>query len=91
MRQTDTKYHPKRSDFSQVTFWDTDFDNIDWVRHSDFVIERVFGYGTETEQQHVMDLYGVAALRHFADRYAATPYNRNVGNNLEKAIHHASL
>ena len=47
MNVQELTYYPKPSDFSKVTFWDTDFSHIDWKRHASFVIEHVFGYGTE--------------------------------------------
>jgi hypothetical protein len=90
MRHSST-YLPKKIDFSTVTFWDTDFDNIDWERHADFVIERVFGFGTENERQIVVKLYGLHRLKQFADNFVPSIFNRNVKENLSNVISQTSL
>jgi len=84
-------YHPKKSDFSTVTFWDIDFDSIDWDRHADFVIERVFGFGTELERQIIVKLYGLQRLKQFADNFVPSIFNRNVKENISNAISKATL
>lgn len=66
--------------FSRVTFWDTNISQIDRSRHAEFVIERVFGYGTEEER-----------IRLFANTFTPSPYNRNVIPNIQKALSHATL
>ena len=77
-----TTYKPNLSQFSRVTFWDTDIANIDWNRHADFVIERVFGYGTTDEQDYLLNFYGATRIRRFADSFCPSPYNRNTLSNL---------
>lgn len=84
-------YYPKQSDFSKVTFWDTDFSRIDWKRHAGFVIERVFGYGTEEEQQTVVKMYGWAVVCEFEHSFIPNDHNRNVKTNLQKMMAYASL
>lgn len=84
-------YHPKQSDFSKVTFWDTDFFHIDWKRHACFVIERFFGYGTEQEQQIVVKMYGEEVVREFERSFMPSDFNRNVKTNLGKMMSHAAL
>ena len=91
MQVQELTYYPKQSDFSKVTFWDTDFSNIDWKRHANFVIERVFGYGTEEEQQTVVKIYGLSKVREFAHSFIPNDYNRNVKTNLQKMMAYASL
>lgn len=84
-------YNPNLDRFSRATFWDTDILNIDWSRHADFVIERVFGYGTPEEQDYVLDIYGASRLRKFAEAFIPNAFNRSVTTNLQKALSHASL
>lgn len=86
-----TTYKPNLGRFSRVTFWDTDIANIDWNRHADFVIERVFGYGTADEQDYLLELYGPKRLRRFAETFRPSPYNRNTLSNLENSLGHAAL
>lgn len=76
---------------SRATFWDTDISKIDWSRHADFVIERVFGYGTAEEQDYVLNFYGQGRIRYFADTFLPSPYTRNVIPNIQKALSHAAL
>lgn len=91
MPQTNTTYNPKPGDFSQATFWDTDLSNVDWGCHADFVIERVFGYGTEDEQQRVAELYGWKRLQQFSNEFIPNDFNRRAMSNLKKAVAHAAL
>lgn len=39
-------------------FWDTDFKQIDWNKHANAIIRRVFERGNEEEQQLMNDHYG---------------------------------
>ena len=91
MKNQELTYYPKESDFSKVTFWDTDFANIDWRRNSDFVIERVFGYGTEEEQRIVVRIYGWDKVREFEQSFKPTVFNQIVKTNLQKMMSYASL
>ena len=91
MTQQDTIMQVASGTFSQATFWDTDISKIDWLRHADFVIERVFGYGTAEEQEYLLNLYGLGRIRRFADTFTPSPYNRNVASNLQKTLSHAAL
>lgn len=86
-----TTYKPNLGRFSRVTFWDTDIANIDWNRHADFVIERVFGYGTADEQDYLLSLYGPKRIRRFAESFHSSPYNRNTLTNLRKKLGYAAL
>ena len=86
-----TTYNPNLDRFSRVTFWDTDIANIDWNRHADFVIERVFGYGTDDEQNYLLSLYGLKRIRRFAESFRPSPYNRNTLSNLRKKLSYAAL
>lgn len=91
MTQQGTISGPITDKLSRATFWDTDISKIDWSRHADFVIERVFGFGTEEEQDCILNFYGQVRIRRFADTFSPSPYNRNVAINLQKVLSHASL
>lgn len=91
MTQQGTILSPIMGKLSRATFWDTDISKIDWSRHADFVIERVFGYGTAEEQDYVLSLYGQGRIRQFADSFSPSPYNRNVLFNIQKTLSHATL
>lgn len=91
MAQNSITFHPNLDRFSRATFWDTDITHIDWTRHANFVIERVFGYGTPEEQEYVLYLYGISRIKRFAETFIPTPFNMNVGANLRKVLSHASL
>jgi antitoxin HigA-1 len=38
-------------------FWDTTFDNIDWLQHKQFAIDRVLERGTEEEKKMIRNFY----------------------------------
>ena len=90
MEQKNT-YKPDLDRFSRVTFWDTDIANIDWNRHADFVIERVFGYGTAAEQDYLFNFYGLKRISRFVDSFSPSPYNRKTLINLRKKLGYAAL
>jgi addiction module HigA family antidote len=45
-----------------VLFWDTKFENIDWIKHKKAVIKRVFERGNEDEKNEIKRYYGEAAV-----------------------------
>ena len=54
---------PDLSKFRAAVFWDTPLDHIDWQRHSDFVIARIFERGNLREQKEVSKFYGLERIR----------------------------
>lgn len=50
-------------ELSQVIFWDTDYDNIDWDAKSRFVMERVIMYGTIADWRAIQARYGMDRIR----------------------------
>lgn len=44
-------------------FWDTDFKQIDWNKHANAIIRRVFERGNEEEQQLMKDHYGKTLVK----------------------------
>jgi addiction module HigA family antidote len=51
-------YHPDLSLFNPIIFWDTKMENIDWDKHKNGVIRRVFERGSEQEIKEVIRFYG---------------------------------
>jgi plasmid maintenance system antidote protein VapI len=45
-----------------VLFWDTKFENIDWIKQKKAVIKRVFERGNEDEKNEIKRYYGEAAV-----------------------------
>lgn len=54
----DVNYKPDLSRLNKITFWDTTFDKIDWRLMKRSIIQRVFSYGNETEQEEIIRFYG---------------------------------
>lgn len=42
----------------KATFWDVDFENIDYDKYASFVIKRVFDRGTWNDVTQVVSFYG---------------------------------
>lgn len=45
-----------------VLFWDTKFENIDWIKQKKVVIKRVFERGNEDEKNEIKRYYGEATV-----------------------------
>lgn len=45
-----------------VLFWDTKFENIDWIKQKKAVIKRVFERGNEDEKNEIKRFYGEATV-----------------------------
>jgi hypothetical protein len=48
---------------SNYLFWDCDKDNIDYARRVNFVLERVFGMGTENDVKEAIRYYGIETIK----------------------------
>lgn len=48
---------PDLSKLRPALFWDTSFDNIDWIQHRQYVIDRVMERGSEEEKKVIKDFY----------------------------------
>jgi len=56
---------PDLSKLRTVLFWDTAIEQIDWEKHKQAVIERVFERGNEEENQEIVRFYGEETLHSF--------------------------
>jgi len=54
----DLNYKPDLSKFRKGVFWDTTFEKIDWRLMKRSIVQRIFSYGTETEQEEITRFYG---------------------------------
>ena len=54
----DPNYKPDLSKFRKGTFWDTTFEKIDWKLMKRAIIQRVFSYGSDIEQEEIRRFYG---------------------------------
>lgn len=54
----DPNYKPDLSKLNRITFWDTTFEKIDWKLMKRAVIQRVFSYGNDIEQEEIKRFYG---------------------------------
>lgn len=45
-----------------VLFWDTKFENIDWIKQKKVVVKRVFERGNEDEKNEIKRFYGEATV-----------------------------
>ena len=50
-------------EISRKAFWDTRFEQIDFDRHSLYVMEKVFNYGNWADQVAVMKYYGADRIK----------------------------
>lgn len=50
---------PDLSKLRSGLFWDTKIENIDWIQHREYVIERVMERGTEEEKALIKEFYGL--------------------------------
>ena len=48
---------PDKSKYRKALFWDTDFETLDWQRNSEWIIQRVFEYGNESEIKETIIYY----------------------------------
>jgi len=63
------KYKPDLTKFRKVIFWDTDMQQIDWIKNKRAVIERVFERGNEIEQEEIIRFYGQEDVDHYLKKY----------------------
>jgi len=59
---------------SKKAFWDVKFEEIDFEKHSLFVMEKVFNYGSWNDQLEIMRYYG---LKRIAREIVNSNYLRN--------------
>lgn len=68
--------HPNLSIIRKILFWDTDINKIDWQKHYQAVIERVFQRGNDEEKKELLKFYGKDKIK------AITGSTKIAGNSL---------
>ena len=56
--QREADHKPLPEGFRQALFWDVNFADLDLNRNKNFIIQRVFEYGTDNEIRLTISLYG---------------------------------
>jgi len=54
---------PNMKILTKVLFWDTDIDKIDWQKHKNSVILRVFERGNEEQINEIISFYGKESVK----------------------------
>lgn len=54
--------HPALSAFRNELFWDTDKNHLDWEGNKQWIIQRVFEYGNESEIKETINFYGRSTI-----------------------------
>ena len=75
---------PDKSKYRKALFWDTDFDTLDWQRNSEWIIQRVFEYGNESEIKETILFYGKKRIADVLDAIKDTWNKENRENNTKK-------
>jgi hypothetical protein len=53
----------QKPEISKKAFWDIRFEKIDYEKHSLYVIEKIFNYGTWNDQVAIMKFYGLERIK----------------------------
>lgn len=57
-QQENKAQHPDLNKFRKILFWDTSFENIDWMIQKEAIIKRVFERGNQQEKNELIAFYG---------------------------------
>ena len=80
--------HPDLSKFRSTIFWDTKIENIDFINHRSYVINRVLERGNEEEICEIVKFYGkdviITSLRNLSN----AQFGNNIRYNLKKYLNY---
>ena len=79
---------PDKSKYRKALFWDTDFDTLDWQHNSEWIIQRVFEYGNESEIKETIRFYGKKRIANVLNAIKDTWNKENRENNIKKYLDH---
>jgi plasmid maintenance system antidote protein VapI len=68
-KKSQNKEHPDLTKLRRVLFWDTKIENINWVRHKNAVIKRVFERGNDIEKNEIIRFYGIKTINDIIKPY----------------------
>lgn len=57
LKSQEHRTKPDISKLRKILFWDTNIESIDWVKHKNAAIKRVFAMGNQTEKDEIMRFY----------------------------------
>jgi len=77
---------PDKSKYRKALFWDTDFETLDWRRNSDWIIQRVFEYGNESEIGETIRYYGKRKIANVLASIKDSWNSENRNNNIQKYL-----
>ena len=79
---------PNKSKYRKALFWDTDFDKLDWQHNSEWIIQRVFEYGNETEIKETIRFYGKKRITKVLHAIKDNWNSENREKNIKKYLSH---
>ena len=58
MKKQAESNHPNLVSYRKALFWDTTIESLDWEKNKDWIVRRVFEYGSEEEILETIRFYG---------------------------------
>ena len=89
-RKLSQNHRPDLTKFRSTIFWDTKIENIDFIAHSRYVINRVFERGNEEEINEIIRFYGKAKIIEDITLNSKSPFEKVVQGNLKKYINYGT-
>ena len=80
------KPKPDVSKISRILFWDTNFDQIDWIKSKKAVVRRVFERGSPQEKEVILTFYGKEEVIKLLNELHQKLTNENLKNLPEYSI-----
>lgn len=66
--KVEARKHPDFSILRKALFWDTNMENIDWIKQYRAVIQRVFERGNDKEKAEIQRFYGKGKIKEVTGR-----------------------
>ena len=79
---------PDKSKYRKALFWDTNLETLDWQRNSEWIIQRVFEYGNQSEIEETIRYYGKSKIADVLLGIHDTWNEENRRNNIKKYLGH---
>jgi hypothetical protein len=58
-----------KPDISRKAFWDTKFEDLDFEEHKEYIIAKIFEYGTWKDMLSITRFYGKEQVKHILRDY----------------------
>lgn len=83
-------HHPNLECYRKALFWDTTIESMEWDKNKEWIVRRVFEYGSEEEILETIRFYGkekvYQLLSEITDERKAHNRNENIKKYLSKAL-----